>query len=90
MMATARMVRIQPSKRPQLALFDRTHIIMNTGKSQVNAGIRGGPRENRSIADAIISARNENHLGKGRRTEFTVGFFILITPITGARARPPV
>jgi hypothetical protein len=45
---------------------------MNTGKSQVNAGIRGGPRENRSNANAIISARNENHLGKGRRAEFIV------------------
>jgi hypothetical protein len=45
---------------------------MNTGKSQVNAGIRGGPRENRSNANAIISARNENHLGRGRRTVFIV------------------
>jgi hypothetical protein len=72
MMATARMVRIQPDKRPQLALFDRTHVIMNTGKSQVNAGIRDGPRENRSNATAIISARNENHLGRERRTVFIV------------------
>jgi hypothetical protein len=45
---------------------------MNTGKSQVNAGIRGGPRENRNNANAIISARNENHLGRGRRTAFIV------------------
>jgi hypothetical protein len=72
MIATARMLEIQHIKRPQPGLFDRTHAIMNTGKSQVNVGTTRSPRENRSNTNAINSARNENHLGKRRRTEFIV------------------
>jgi hypothetical protein len=70
--ATARALETQHSRRPQPGLFDRTHIIMNTGKSQVNVGTTRSPRENCSNTNAINSARNENHLGKGLRIKFIV------------------
>jgi hypothetical protein len=72
LIATARVVETQHSRSPQPGLFDRTHIIMNTGKSQVNVGTNRIPREKRSNTNAIKSARNENHLVKGPRIKFMV------------------
>jgi hypothetical protein len=70
LIATARVLETQHSRRPQPGLFDRTHAIMNTGKSQVNVGTTRRPSENRSNTNAINSERNEKLLGKGRRPVF--------------------